>query len=186
MTDVMKKYKKQELFKNIWFGVLAFVVGFWISDFMNNNSINPSFLKADINQVKIENSSILEKENIEKKDFYIEKSSDNIYNISLKKEISNPLNIWLTITFDEKQINIEEIKTLNENFEVFTLNKTSGITIISVVPKSKQEKLSWKILELKIKNNWKLWDFSFINIINANYSDKNETYNITTSWINVF
>gem|GEM_PF-6115927 len=60
---------------------------------MNNNSINPSFLKADINQVKIENSSILEKENIEKKDFYIEKSSDNIYNISLKKEISNPLNI---------------------------------------------------------------------------------------------
>jgi hypothetical protein len=94
---------------------------------MNNSNLDSNFLKADLinSNVKIKNSSILEKEKIEKKDFYIEKIKDNIYNVILSKEIKNPLNIGLTLTFEDKKANIEEIKSLSDKFKVIELKKTN-------------------------------------------------------------
>jgi uncharacterized protein YaiL (DUF2058 family) len=125
---------------------------------MSNSSVDTGFLKADLmnSNLKIKNSSILEKEKIEKKDFYIEKKSENIYNVVLSKEIINPLNIGLTITFEDKKANIEEIKSLSEKFKVIELKKADGMIIISLVPKEKIEKFSGNILELKIKNKAEL------------------------------
>ncbi len=188
MKDVMAEYKKQVLFKTSFLVILAFLIGFWISSFTNNSWVNTDFLKADLinSKVEIKNSSILEKEKIEKKDFYIEKVEANIYNVVLSKEIKNPLNIGLTFTFEDKKANIEEIKSLSKKFKVIELNKTNWMIIVSLVPKEKIEKFSGEILQLKIKNKAELWDLSFINIINANYYDWKEYYPITTSWIDVF
>ena len=143
-NNIMTKYKKHEIFKNIWLWLLAFLIGFSVSQFTNNSKINTNFLKSDINNsLQIASSSVISKDSIkqEKKDLNLER-------------------------IDKENLKLN----LNKNLEIIEANTKKWIKIISLKVLDNQEKIWKDILNIKIKKKFETWDdFSFINISSANY-----------------
>ncbi len=195
MNDVVKKYKKQEFFKYIWFGILAFWIGFFTSQFMHYWNINSNFLKNDLNNsLQIASSTVSQKDakKQEKKDIYLERVDKDNLVLILNKKLDNVKKINFNLAYEENKVNIEEIKSLDKNFEIIEISSKNWLKIISVIPKNWIKTFPKKILNIKIKKLFKSWDdFTFINITSANYTtdleNKEENFNsITSSWINVF
>jgi hypothetical protein len=188
-NNVMEKYKKHELFKNIWLGILAFFIGFFVSQYINQNNINTNFLKNDLtNSLQIASSSVISKDSLkqEKKDLSLERVDRDNLKLDLNKNLDSAEKITFNLVFETNKIDILEIKSLNKNLEVIEVNTKNWLKIISI--KKIWNEDFWKdILNIKIKKKFETWDdFSFINISSANYLKNWKIYPITSSWINVF
>lgn len=172
MKDFIKKYRKNKLLTNIytvlWAFVLAFCFNFLILDW-NDFSKN---LQASVLNSKVKNENVW--------DFYLEKNWEKIF-LKNAKKMQKVKNFSFSIIYDKEKI---EIKNINSSFWKidFLWEKWNGIETIIIHWDKKSFDLWENLAEISFLK--KKDEKSQVNLFNANFLDeKNETYNLTTSWI---
>jgi len=171
MKDFLQKYQNNKNMSNLSIIVTSLILAIWINIFLIDwtniwNNLKASVLDTSLNEIKA--------------DIYIEKLDNKIV-IKNSKDILDAKNISIWITYNPWLIEIKDIEsTLWENIMLWEKNTWFDTYLINT---------SWnniyansKILEINILKNRE--ESTQLNMINANFTDKNEeNYNLSTSWI---
>ena len=175
-VKVFQQFKKQQIFNQISFVFLAFVIGFWINSFVLDwdfwNNLKTNILESKQNKT------------VEKKsDIYIQKTSwkdSNLMKLISWQNIDKVKSISFSFTYNPEDVKIQDIFP---NIDTIRIDNEPWITTFIINHKeAKQIKKYEEIINFYVsKEETKTAN---LNLINANFTDETwEKYDLTTSWI---
>lgn len=171
MKDIVKKYQNHKLFSNLNIVLASLVLAFWLNYILINWTDIGKYLNASVL-----NSQIIEN----KSDLFIEKIENDFFIIS-NKNINQVNNLSLSLAYNPENISILDI---NSSFwDVINLSNTDWISSIIFTAENVVDIKRWdKLIKLNIEK--KELKSENINILNANFKDKDEQqFLLSTSWI---
>jgi len=174
MKDIIKKYKNHKIISNIKIVLASLTLAVLVNFFLLDWTIIQNNIKTSILDTKTVTS------HEEKADIYLEKINNDIY-LKLSKNINFVKTISLSFAYNPENLNIEDITS--QYWDIDLISNTPWITQV-ILNIEKDINLRWGGDIIKINANKKLNTSENLNIINANFSDKNEKfYLLTTSSI---
>jgi len=169
---VFKQFKKQKIFKQVFFVFWAFVLALWINSFVLNWNLSTNL-----------KTSLLESGREKKSDIYIEKDKDFL-NLKNFKQINDLKTLSFGLIYNPENIKIENILSNIANSKVIKMDNNEWITTV-IINFSKPQTIKAKNNILKIFVSKKENTPENLNLINANFIDKSwNKYDLTTSSIN--
>lgn len=175
--DIISKYKKNKLLKNIWIIVTSLFFAISLNYTLSNTEIS--------NTIK---SSVINSDYIKKEisDIYIKKedlSVNDILTIHNSKKINWLKSLNITFVYNPENITIKDSYLSDNELNLIKINEQNWLLTLSIISENNKDiNLDSNLVNLLLEKN--TINIEHLNIINAFFTDKdNNTFELSTSWI---
>lgn len=171
MKDIIKKYQNHKLITNVNIVLFSLFLAIWINFFVIDWTNLGQNLKTSIIDSKVIDI---------KSDLSIEKDDNKLY-IVWNKSINNLDNLSLSLIYNPKNVVLSNFNS--DIWDIINITNTPWISSLILVVNDNVSIKRWdKLFEITTNKNDNKTEN--LNIINANFKDKNEEYYLlSTSWI---